>query len=248
MSALEEIQQISKRFYKEEGTLIFPRDWDFSDFHIGDYSQAIEKFRASAKKLGRRALARLFISDRFFFVFNSSIDKTFIKQASFHALASKYRNVQEIIETDKLDFGPMDVQYFRVDYHPLKMSSIFSEPPIHIHSLPKDAPRFSFNRAMKTGIVIGFLEFLYRNYESDKYSSMIDLVWEKYTTSKKVSNGEGILLELKASWRKGNFHDLVNNLSHIQSFQKFYLQELKQNFSYKIKDESEMVKIFDVLN
>ncbi len=72
-----------------------------------------------------------------------------------------------------------DCQYHRLDLDMNQPGPLFKEPLPHIHSRPQRAPRFPGDRISADNIVVDFLEFIYRNYQYDKWMSWVRKTWEK---------------------------------------------------------------------
>ena len=94
-----------------------------------------------------------------------------------------YINFQVLITTEgRLETfynscSSMQHQYFRLDLDYTSSNLLFKEAVPHIHSLPKGPPRFLLNYLESKNIILDFIEFIYLNYDYDKWLEWAQAVW-----------------------------------------------------------------------
>ncbi|HQU41680.1 MAG TPA: hypothetical protein PK867_02665 [Pirellulales bacterium] len=66
----------------------------------------------------------------------------------------------------------IDLRYLRLEYEsgPFMLGALFSHPVVHIHSQPREAPRFALDSTDGETVLLDFLDFLYRNFCHDAWS------------------------------------------------------------------------------
>ena len=98
-------------------------------------------------------------------------------------------------------FSSIKHQYFRLDlddrylYSESPMTSIFSEPMPHIHSIPKGPPRFFLNYRESKNIILDFIELIYLNYRYDKWLEWAQTVWRTNISRKFEEDTLSVFLE-----------------------------------------------------
>lgn len=80
---------------------------------------------------------------------------------------------------DFYDGRAHDRQYHRLDLDMNQPGPLFKEPLPHIHSQPQGPPRFPSHRMSAENVLVDFLEFIYRNYQYDKWMSWARKTWNK---------------------------------------------------------------------
>jgi hypothetical protein len=60
--------------------------------------------------------------------------------------------------------------YYRLELDPKQPGPMFTEPQPHIHTVPKGAPRLPFFCGEREFLPLAFLEFIYLNHKTDKWT------------------------------------------------------------------------------
>ncbi len=93
-----------------------------------------------------------------------------------------FASIQTIVATRDLDAYYVEQQgeaiYLRLDFDYQTLGEPFSHPLAHIHIEGEHSPRFALDGGNSGNIIVDYLEFLYRNYHSEKWLEWLKRVWE----------------------------------------------------------------------
>lgn len=116
-------------------------------------------------------------------------------------------------------------QYFRLDVDPLYCGKLFREPFPHVHIRGKGEPRYPVDGLCDGNPIIGFLDFIYRNYRFETWLEWARFVWQKnaseYGTDRDYfenvvrafeTNQIGLILE--------NYSDTIERLKKYLAFER----------------------------
>lgn len=69
--------------------------------------------------------------------------------------------------------------YFRLEIDPTKPGPLFKEPSPHVHVHLDGEPRFAFGTAARPYVLQDFLEFIYRNYQYERWAAWARTVFKE---------------------------------------------------------------------
>ncbi len=129
-----------------------------------------------------------------------------------------FASIQTIVTTRDLDAYCVEQQgeaiYLRLDFDYQTLGEPFSHPLAHIHVEGEHAPRFALDGGNSGNIIVDYLEFLYRNYHSEKWLEWVKQVWED---------------EFRKSAARGEINPLSKILDAIRSNQFQILRDLAED-------------------
>ncbi len=98
----------------------------------------------------------------------------------------QYVNLQSLItlngsiEDYYLGKAGIDTHYYRLDFdNRIAVGGIFKEPLPHLHTFPRDEPRFPLLFSSYNTCITDFLEFLYMNYQYKTWREWARSEWER---------------------------------------------------------------------
>ena len=137
----------------------------------------------------------------------------------------------------------IDVQYFRLDFDYTKLGKgIFNEPLPHLHTLPKDEPRFSLFLTSAQTSIIDFLEFLYMNYQYDIWREWARNEWAKRSLDEDAYSLFNIIDE---AYKKGQIDFLKKEYNTRINEIKKCLHNIKVEFSNLLPTIPDIANLLD---
>ena len=148
-----------------------------------------------------------------------SIKNDFIVNMSFQVLATI--NCSILDYRDRKD--KCSAAYFRLDYHPKEIGKIFSHPMPHIHISNKYDARIPFAIASPMTCILDFIEFLYINFDYEKWLSWAKKVWRKSLTCSLADpyKNEDCFDIIQEGFEQGRIMDDVFMDKYGESIRKF---------------------------
>lgn len=104
--------------------------------------------------------------------------------------------------------------YYRLETDLSALGQLFSHPQPHLHTLPKDAPRFPFIARNNEFILISFLEFIFLNHF---YNSWLKWAENKGTTRISREAFEDIVFSFEGSKTRHIVQDLGSEIAELKS-------------------------------
>ncbi|MCL4205670.1 MAG: hypothetical protein KJ000_24575 [Pirellulaceae bacterium] len=135
-----------------------------------------------------------------------------------------FANIQTIVTTCELDAYYVEAQgeaiYLRLDLDYETLGDPFSHPLAHIHVEDDQSPRFALDGGDSGNVILDYLEFLYRNYHSEKWLEWVKRVWAEEF---KKSDGKGTtdpLPRIIDAIKSSQFHvlrDMATDVARIKN-------------------------------
>ncbi len=134
-----------------------------------------------------------------------------------------YINAQALVTLD----GPLEefyrghagvsAQYFRLDFDPTCLGPLYKEPLPHVHTIPAGEPRMYLGGLGHDGVLVEFLDLLYRNYFYDAWAEWAERVWSKYRKPRSMPDNLPAIREAFASGQHAILRqDYRNDLMHLK--------------------------------
>lgn len=145
------------------------------------------------KLLGSRHIHETLISDSILLIGCIEYENVTVKNLSIQAYINHNSRIENTSLTDKLT-------YCRLDYHPSKPGSIFTEPALHIHVGQNGAPRLPLSLGNLEDPLLWFLEFLESNFNQAAWIDWLEATAEKLGLLHHFTN-------LKIGYEKGYIYN-----------------------------------------
>lgn len=145
-----------------------------------------------------------------------------VTYANLQILAVKVGNIEDYYLSSKDDNG-FQSQYFRMEYDSTMPGPFFKEPLPHVHTIPDREPRFPLRLTSSKTMIVDFLEFLYLNYQYDKWYMWAREIWKKNN----IDDDEGIFDTICKAYEKGQievikkkYADAIQRLKNMLKWEK----------------------------
>jgi hypothetical protein len=97
-----------------------------------------------------------------------------VSELSLQTLVAKGGDIEDLYLGEDIEHD-----YFRLDIDPFISGKMFKEPYPHVHFRGKGGPRYPVNGLCDGNPLVGFVDFIYRNYKFETWLEWARFVWNR---------------------------------------------------------------------